>query len=360
MKKIFHHLAFVALAFSMFGCMHRNSSSFNSKSTIDDVSIYSAAYGNSSDQPLVFVHGGPGHNSYDFELTTARNLASRGFFVIVYDQRGQGRSSPPKRISNSQRDPSKIYLDMDLSGFTYRQYADDLLNVIRKHVLASNVKKPVLLAHSHGGPIAIQFHAYHPQVSKGIVLLAAPVDFFGVMESMYQNCGERIPSESFGQLSKIRASGISPRDHWTGDLAQKTVATVASMFSTGMTECNLYHPRTLEDGAMNLWGSDPDGEIPKPPVDPFDIWSMPGFIAHELYFQKDHSEIVARNKGIFFGIYADADGLFNLGSRAEISSLINSAQDNHRFVTLVGPSHNLYWQAQTAFFEALESHILRM
>lgn len=61
--------------------------------------IYSAAYGKASDPAVIFLHGGPGYNSLDFEVTTAQKLADQGFYVIVYDRRGEGRSRAVPKIS---------------------------------------------------------------------------------------------------------------------------------------------------------------------------------------------------------------------------------------------------------------------
>ena len=54
--------------------------------------IYSKAFGNKKGIPVIFLHGGPGFNCVNFEVTTAQKLADKGFYVIVYDRRGEGRS----------------------------------------------------------------------------------------------------------------------------------------------------------------------------------------------------------------------------------------------------------------------------
>lgn len=54
--------------------------------------IYSKAYGQSKNSAIIFIHGGPRGNSTLFEGTTAKKLAEKRFYVIVYDRRGEGRS----------------------------------------------------------------------------------------------------------------------------------------------------------------------------------------------------------------------------------------------------------------------------
>lgn len=60
--------------------------------------IYSKAYGNSKNPAIIFIHGGPSGNSNLFEGTTAKILASKGFYVIVYDRRGEGRSKDENAV----------------------------------------------------------------------------------------------------------------------------------------------------------------------------------------------------------------------------------------------------------------------
>src|SRR5690606_27700777 len=91
--------------------------------------IYQKAFGQASQTPVIFLHGGPGGSSIDFELTTAEKLAEKGFFVIVYDRRGEGRS------------------DDDKAEFTFEQTFNDLKEIYREYGLSS----ATLLGHSFGG-----------------------------------------------------------------------------------------------------------------------------------------------------------------------------------------------------------------
>lgn len=54
--------------------------------------LYSKAYGDPKNPAIIYLHGGPRGNATLFEGTTANALAERGFYVIVYDRRGEGRS----------------------------------------------------------------------------------------------------------------------------------------------------------------------------------------------------------------------------------------------------------------------------
>jgi proline iminopeptidase len=54
--------------------------------------LYTKSYGDTKHTPIIFIHGGPSGNSTLFESTTALNLSQKGYYVIVYDRRGEGRS----------------------------------------------------------------------------------------------------------------------------------------------------------------------------------------------------------------------------------------------------------------------------
>lgn len=68
-------------------------------------------------------------------MTNAELLSQQGFFVVVYDERGQGPND-----------------------YTYKVYSDDIRMLIHK----LHLRNPVLLGHSHGGPISLKFDQYYP------------------------------------------------------------------------------------------------------------------------------------------------------------------------------------------------------
>ena len=59
----------------------------------DKVNLYVQQSGNGI--PCIFIHGGPGGCSYDFEILGGNSL--EGFMKLIYfDQRGSGRSEGDK------------------------------------------------------------------------------------------------------------------------------------------------------------------------------------------------------------------------------------------------------------------------
>ena len=94
-----------------------------STTAVNSQSIYSKAFGNPNDKPLIYLHGGPGYNSAGFEVTTAQKLSENGFYVITYDRRGEGRS-PDKN-----------------SKFTFNETFDDINLIYDKFNLTSEFDK---------------------------------------------------------------------------------------------------------------------------------------------------------------------------------------------------------------------------
>ena len=102
--------------------------------------------------PVLFLHGGPGYNSYSFEKTIGTQLETR-MQMIYLDERGSGRSEGP---------PSGDYRMSTL--------VEDV-EALRKHL---GVSQFTLMGHSFGGTIALEYAARYPEhVQKLIVLNGA-------------------------------------------------------------------------------------------------------------------------------------------------------------------------------------------
>jgi proline iminopeptidase len=113
--------------------------------------LYIKTYGDNTNKPIIFVHGGPGSNSTLFESTTAQNLANRGFFIIIYDRRGEGRS-----IDST-------------ATFTYQEAFDDLNNIYKTY----NIEKANIIGHSFGGLLATLYMDKYPEKVKSLIFAGA-------------------------------------------------------------------------------------------------------------------------------------------------------------------------------------------
>jgi proline iminopeptidase len=61
-------------------------------------SIYYEQYGNPSGKPALFVHGGPGGGS---SRVQSRFWDPRKYRIVLFDQRGCGRSTPHASLENN-------------------------------------------------------------------------------------------------------------------------------------------------------------------------------------------------------------------------------------------------------------------
>jgi proline iminopeptidase len=113
--------------------------------------IYSKAYGKNTNPVIIFIHGGPSGNATLFEATTAQKLAERGFFVIAYDRRGEGRSVD------------------STATFTYEEAISDLNKIYRLY----NIQKANLIAHSFGGLVGTLFTEQNPRKVNALILAGA-------------------------------------------------------------------------------------------------------------------------------------------------------------------------------------------
>lgn len=280
--------------------------------------LYVRTFGNPSNQSLIFIHGGPGFNSSDFETTTAQPLADLGYYVVVYDQRGQGRSDPA----------------MNPRAYTYRKYAADLESLIK----GLNLKSPILVGHSHGGIIAILFDHYYPTAAKAVILVSTPVDYWTSMQDLEKNCSARY--EAQGQKKQLEdlkknfeeISQVKPFDG-------ASVVALSQIYAHALAGCHLYataHP-TDEEKNLEL------AAYKDAPVNEYR--SMPGFLLNENYIRGNYLEDVKKRPGHFFGIYGDEDGLFTEQSRVPIKDALGS----RRFFLVSGASHAVYLGQQKEF-----------
>jgi len=295
--------------------------------------IYVRSFGKESDQPIIFVHGGPGFHSYDFEKAAAAELAQLGFRVVVYDQRGQGRSG-----------------DAESSAFTYRRYAEDLMQIIR----AYRLKAPILIGHSHGGPITIAFTKQFPGVARKVVLASAPVNFSAAIESMMDNCDavyrENGDNDGIANIAFIR-------DHLANRYADMTteqrVGIVATLFQYhALQRCKLYEPRVSTPQATALRRLVYVDEPLRLP-DGTGLKAMPGFLANENYIRRNWLSDVRANPGLFCGVYGNEDGLFTQSVLSEIAAAVGDGEGDDRFAIVTGASHGLYIDQREKFFAAM-------
>lgn len=143
---------------------------------VDDThNIYWEQSGNPEGVPIVFLHGGPGGGS---SPTHRRFFDPDHYRIIVYDQRGAGRSTPIGSLKNN----------------TTKHLLRDL-EMLRIHL---NISKWVLFGGSWGSTLALHYATSHPNrviglILRGVFLCEQPeIDWFLYgMKKIFPNAWEQ-------------------------------------------------------------------------------------------------------------------------------------------------------------------------
>lgn len=164
-----------------FAASPANREPLESRIPAGNASLYSVVIGQG--QPVIVLHGGP-----DFDHRYLRPDLDRlkdRFRLIYYDQRGRGRSAENVR-------PQDVTLASDI----------DDIDTVRQHF---HLNKTVLLGHSWGTVLALEYALRHPdRVSQLILMNPAPASTadFALMRKFYL---EKIGAE-MGRQREILAS----------------------------------------------------------------------------------------------------------------------------------------------------------
>ena len=121
--------------------------------SVNGTKLHSETFGNPNDPMLVFLHGGPG-SDYRNGLNV-KQLASNGFYVVFYDQRGSGLSRRH-----------------DKNSYSIQLVLDDLTAVIN-HYRTSPNQKVFLFGHSWGAMVAAAYLNAYPTKINGAIFAEA-------------------------------------------------------------------------------------------------------------------------------------------------------------------------------------------
>jgi len=286
-------------------------------------SIYTKTYGNPKNQAVVFLHGGPGYNAAAFEGTTAEALAKDGFYVIVYDRRGEGRSSD------------------DNATFTFEETFTDLNSIYKKFKL----KKAVLIGHSFGGIVATLFAEQYPKKVQSLVLVGAPLDLQATFNTIINRATEiYITKEDKTNLyymnllqtmdknSMEYASYCFTHAMQNGFYSPKNPSSAATaIYATFRTE-----PLLIEHGSKMTYKA-PQG-----------FWKNEQYTSLNIY---PNLQTVLQQETPVFGLYGKEDGLFSV---AQIENLEQILGEN-KLLYLDNCSHNVFIDQQNTFILALKN-----
>jgi proline iminopeptidase len=131
--------------------------------TSDGVELWYRVAGVESGVPVLFLHGGPGEGSQAMQALGGPALEKK-LRMVYLDQRGSGQSERPK----DEKFYSLALLESDV-------------DLIRREL---GVEKLVLLGHSAGTPIALDYAADHPEHVAGLILTGAVPDLPAVVDGL--------------------------------------------------------------------------------------------------------------------------------------------------------------------------------
>lgn len=148
--------------------------------------IYSKSYRDKTNPAIIYIHGGPRGNSTLFEGTTAQKLANKGYYVIVYDRRGEGRSKD------------------QTANFTFEESTKDLNNIIKQYDLS----KVTLIGHSFGGIVSTFFTQNNPEKVDKLILVGALFSqqktYNHILKTVHKLAKNKNNKEALDEIAEIK------------------------------------------------------------------------------------------------------------------------------------------------------------
>lgn len=282
--------------------------------------IYSKAYGKKTSPAILFIHGGPGYNSVSFELSTAQKLADEGYYVIVYDQRGGGRS---KEVKDSK--------------YTFEEAFGDINSILTKY----GVKKVSIMGHSWGGSLGLQYAMKYPDKVNKFIMVDSPLSYQKSFKTIIKRCKEKYTADKSPNLQYILML----------EKMDTTTIEYSSYCFMNAMQCGLYQPKNQSPESQALYL-----ELSKMPEAKYmsDMTREPvsGFFTNEKYTLMDMTEpikkLAAKNK--IFGIFGAEDGLFDEAQYNEFKSLMG--EDN--FSIIPDASHSVFIDQREQFIDLVK------
>lgn len=285
--------------------------------------LYVQTFGDAHQPALIFLHGGPGYNSASFEATTAQRLSEEGFYVVVYDRRGEGRS---------ERLPAE---------FTVEQSLADLHQLYRQ----LHLKKAVLLGHSFGGMLATLYAERYPKRVKGMVLIGAPMELSATFANIRARCTAIYKEKEdatnlyyMGLLEKMDPASIDYASYCFAHALQNGFYSPASPSPEASA---LYH-KFASDPLLQQYGSKMTREAP------LGFWKKEQYTTFNVL---PHLETVLQQKTPVLALYGQEDGLFSEAQIQQLETFVGTAQ----LYYWKNCSHNVYIDQQSLFITTLKN-----
>jgi proline iminopeptidase len=288
---------------------------------VNGQNLYIKTFGKTNDRAIIFLHGGPGYNCASFEATTARNLSDKGFFVIVYDRRGEGRSKDPN------------------AAYTFKETFDDL-NIIYEQY---GIKKSTLIGHSYGGVIATLFAGSYPDKIQSIVFVGAPVSLqetfktiIAKSKSMYAAKKDSTNLHYITMLESMDTTGIDYSSYCLRHAMQNGFYSVKNSTDEAKSIHSKFRTDTLNKFASQMSFAAPMG-----------FWKNEKYTIIDL---TANIKSLQTKKVRIYGLYGKEDGLYSGEQVQKLQNLIG--ESNLKY--LDNCSHSVFIDQQTQFLDAVK------
>ncbi|KYH05787.1 alpha/beta hydrolase [Chryseobacterium cucumeris] len=280
--------------------------------------LYSKAYGNPQNPPVIFIHGGPSGNATLFEGTTAHMLANKGFYVIVYDRRGEGRSKDEN------------------ATMTFKESFEDLKDIYTTY----HLQNANILAHSFGGIIGTLFTDQFPQKVKTLTLAGALFT----------------QQETYDHILK------QAKEHFKNDAAQlQEISQIESLEKNSAAYRKRCYDMAGKLGFFDMPHPTPESEMLRTEYKTGEFYknnirnaeSPIKFYQNEPQNNLDNTSVLKdiRKKGIpVFAVYGKNDGIFSEKQMNDLKNIVGKT--NFRLID--NCSHYLFVDQQNDFLEFIK------
>lgn len=285
---------------------------------INAQNLYSKAYGNPKNIPVIFIHGGPSGNATLFEGTTAQKLADKGFYLIVYDRRGEGRSKDEN------------------ATMTFKESFEDLKGIYTTY----HIKKANILAHSFGGIIGTLFASQFPEKVNTLTLAGALFTQQETYDHILKQAKEHFTTDP-AQLKEI--SEIENLDKNTAAYRKRCYEMAGKLNFFDMP-----NPTPESEMLRNEYKA---GEFYKNNIRNSD--SPLKFYKNEPLNNLDNTSVLKdiRKKGIpIFAVYGKNDGIFSEKQLNDLKNIVGKKN----FKLIDNCSHYLFVDQQDDFLQFIK------
>lgn len=288
--------------------------SFTTALALDNDTIYSQAFGNPADPAIIFLHNGPGGNSFLFRAGCAEALSQKGFYVVTYDRRGCGHSSQVQAL------------------YKFDQVLDGIDSLYSKY----NLTKSILIGEDFGGMLALLYAKRSPDKVSGIVLISVPLKFEDIYNNIIDQSEKMYTEQGSPNLDLVKQlEGLDPSSF--------EYARQANMHAQTNDMLSTPNPDEQTILIYQLVSRDPDIDMmQKTNVEP-----LQGFIGNENFAEIDLKPIISEVKQQvkIAALYGADDKTFSESYLQNMKSIMG----NNNFYIFPRSGHQCYIDAREKF-----------